>query len=516
MFWRLFATYLLLVAAVVGLVGIALYQRAEVLFYESVQEVAAIVVVVLGLAAGAAYLLARRFTRPLQALMDGARRIAAGDFQHQIRSRGPRELAALAEAFNAMSRRLAETFNLLEHDREQLRAILSGMVEGVVAIDEQHRIVFANQRAGELLGFDRKAVVHQSLEQALRQPGLLEIIQKGLAASEPYREELEWKGPPPRSLRVYVSRFQGHGMPGAVIVLHDTTELRQAERLRQDFVANVSHELKTPLAVIKSSVETLVDGAAEEPESRHLFLQQIVREADRLEELIKDLLSLARIESGHLRLEPQAIPLERAISECLERHHPRAESKTLTLVEKPPKDGPADLAVWADPDALRQVLDNLVDNAIKYTPNGGRITIRWSGTADTVSFEVEDTGVGIPAADLPRVFERFYRVDKARSRAVGGTGLGLAIVKHLVQAMKGQVRASSTVGKGTTFRVTLPRALPLTAPPPAERSRDRTSESTVERTAERPGERTSERIADRPSDLSAEQPAGQSPTTAPV
>jgi two-component system phosphate regulon sensor histidine kinase PhoR len=301
-------------------------------------------------------------------------------------------------------------------------------------------------------------------------------------------------------------------MPGAVIVLHDTTELRQAERLRQDFVANVSHELKTPLAVIKSSIETLVDGAVEEPESRHLFLQQIVREADRLEELIKDLLSLARIESGHLRLEPQAIPLERAISECLERHHPRAESKTLTLVEKPPKDGPPDLAVWADPDALRQVLDNLVDNAIKYTPNGGRITIRWSGTADTVSFEVEDTGVGIPAADLPRVFERFYRVDKARSRAVGGTGLGLAIVKHLVQAMKGQVRATSTVGKGTTFRVTLPRAVPLTAPNPAGPAADRSNEATAERSAQG----RSERSSGRPAEHSAEQPAGQSAPAAPV
>jgi two-component system phosphate regulon sensor histidine kinase PhoR len=502
MFQRLFATYLLLVAAVVGLVGMALYQRAEALFYESVQEVAVIVVVVLGLAAAAAYLLARRFTRPLEALMDGARRITAGDFHHQIRSDGPRELAALAEVFNTMSRRLAETFNLLEHDREQLRAILSGMVEGVVAIDEQHRIVFANQRASELLGFDRVTAVHRPWEQTLRQPGLREIIHKGLAAAEPYREELEWKGPPPRSLRVYVSRFHGHGMPGAVIVLHDTTELRQAERLRQDFVANVSHELKTPLAVIKSSIETLVDGAAEEPESRQLFLQQIVREADRLEELIKDLLSLARIESGHLRLEPQAIPLDRAISECLERHHPRAESKTLTLVEKPPKDGPADVAVWADADALRQVLDNLVDNAIKYTPNGGRITVRWSVAADTVSFEVEDTGVGIPAADLPRVFERFYRVDKARSRAVGGTGLGLAIVKHLVQAMKGQVRVHSTVGKGTTFRVTLPRAMPLEAPPPAERSAAQAAEPSPEPSVrgseEQPVERLDKRAAEQP------------------
>jgi two-component system phosphate regulon sensor histidine kinase PhoR len=188
-----------------------------------------------------------------------------------------------------------------------------------------------------------------------------------------------------------------------------------------------------------------------------MFLGQVTREADRLHDLIQDLLSLARIESGKLSLDPKAIPLGRAIEDCVERHHARAESKTLTVIERPPADG-REVSVWADADALRQVLDNLVDNAIKYTPNGGRITVRWNASGDTASFEVEDTGIGIPQEDLPRVFERFYRVDKARSRAVGGTGLGLSIVKHLVQAMRGQVRAASTVGKGTTFRVSLPRA----------------------------------------------------------
>jgi two-component system phosphate regulon sensor histidine kinase PhoR len=349
-------------------------------------------------------------------------------------------------------------FDLLEHDKEQLRAILSGMDEGVIAIDDQQRVLFANERAGKLLGFEPAAVVKQRLGAVTLPPGFREIVERGLAGTEPHREELECKGPPAQFLAVYVSRFPGHGTPGAVVVIDDTTDVRQAERMRQDFVANVSHELKTPLAVIKSSVEALMDGAAEDVDARGMFLSQAAREADRLEELIHDLLSLARIESGNLGLALQAIPLDKAITDCVERHHARAETKTLTMVEKPPADAPASVAAWADPDALRQVMDNLVDNAIKYTPNGGRITVRWNATADAVSFEVEDTGVGIPAADLQRVFERFYRVDKARSRAVGGTGLGLAIVKHLVQAMKGQVKATSRVGKGTTFRVTLPRA----------------------------------------------------------
>jgi two-component system, OmpR family, phosphate regulon sensor histidine kinase PhoR len=457
MFWRLFLTYLSLVVAVVALVGATVYGRAGDVFWDLWRDVAAAVGVVLLAAAAAAFLLARRFARPLAELNNGAKRLADGDLGHKIRVSGTREHTALADTINAMSGRLSGMFDLLEHDKEQLRAILSGMVEGVIAVDDRGRVVFVNERAGRLLGFDPNAAVKRELFEVAREPGFREIVEKGLAGTDAYREELEWKGPPARTLAVYVSRFPGHGMPGAVVVLHDTTEVRQAERVRQDFVANVSHELKTPLAVIKSSVEALADGAAEEPDARDMFLGQMTREADRLHDLIQDLLSLARIESGKLALESKAVPLGVSITDCVERHHARAESKTLTVIERPPADG-REVSAWADADALRQVLDNLVDNAIKYTPNGGRITVRWSATADSVIFEVEDTGVGIPQEDLPRVFERFYRVDKARSRAVGGTGLGLSIVKHLVQAMKGQVRVASTLGKGTTFRVSLPRA----------------------------------------------------------
>ena len=458
MFWRLFLTYLLLVITAVGLVGVVIYQRAEHIFYDLARDVAVTVASIAVASIGAAYALARRFARPLDELTDGARRLADGDFGYKIRVSGGPEHSALAETFNAMSGRLASMFHLLEHDREQLRAILSGMVEGVIAIDEQQRMLFANDRAGHLLGFDASAAVGVRLGELTSPPGFREIIERGLAGTEPFREELDWKGPPARTLAVYISRFPGHGAPGAVVVVHDTTDLRQVERLRQDFVANVSHELKTPLAVIKSSVEALSDGAVEEPDARAMFLGQVSREADRLEDLIQDLLSLARIESGNLGLEPQAIVLGMAITDCVERHQARAEIKTLTIVERPPVEVPTDVATWADPDALRQVMDNLVDNAIKYTPNGGRITVRWTASGDMAVFEVADTGVGIPEADLPRIFERFYRVDKARSRAVGGTGLGLAIVKHLVQAMKGQVKVTSKVGKGTTFRVLLPRA----------------------------------------------------------
>jgi two-component system phosphate regulon sensor histidine kinase PhoR len=458
MFWRLFLTYLLLVVTAIGLVGVVIYKRAEHIFFDLANDVAVTVVLVVIAAVAAAFALARRFARPFDELTDGARRLAEGDFGHKIRVYGGHQHSELAETFNAMSSRLAAMFDLLEHDKEQLRAILSGMVEGVIAIDVDQRVLFANDRAGALLGFDPNAAVKRQLCDLTHQQAFRDIVGRALSGTEPCREELEWKGPPARILALYISRFPGHGTPGAVVVIHDTTDLRKVERLRQDFVANVSHELKTPLAVIKSSVEALADGAAEEPDARNMFLTQVVREADRLEELISDLLSLARIESGNLGLEPQAIALGRAITDCMERHQARAEIKTLTLVERPPPDQPGDVSAWVDADALRQVMDNLVDNAIKYTPNGGRISVRWTARGDTVSFEVADSGLGIPEADLPRIFERFYRVDKARSRAVGGTGLGLAIVKHLVQAMKGQVTVTSKVGKGTTFRVTLPRA----------------------------------------------------------
>ncbi|MBY0457189.1 MAG: cell wall metabolism sensor histidine kinase WalK [Gemmataceae bacterium] len=457
MFWRLFSTYLLLVCATVGLLGVFIFRHAEDVFFAHVREAAGATAAAVLLSVGISFLLARWFLRPLVALQEGARKLADGDLGHKIRVVGSREQSELAETFNAMSGRLASTFSLLEHDREQLRAILSGMVEGVIAIDDRRRVLFANERAGQLLEFDPARAVNERLADVTRLGPFHTVVENGLTAAEPHREEFDVPGSGGRHMAVYVSRFPGHGMPGAVVVVHDTTEVRQAERMRQDFVANASHELKTPLAVIKSSVEALQDGAANDPDMLAAFLEQVDRESDRLAHLIKDMLSLAKIESGALGLEPRAVVLDRAITDCMERHHPRADSKTLTLVEKPPADGP-NVAAWADPDALRQVLDNLVDNAIKYTPNGGRITVRWGATTDTVSFEVEDTGIGIPEGDVNRVFERFYRVDKARGRAEGSTGLGLSIVKHLVQAMRGQVRVNSKSGKGTTFRVTLPRA----------------------------------------------------------
>jgi two-component system phosphate regulon sensor histidine kinase PhoR len=254
---------------------------------------------------------------------------------------------------------------------------------------------------------------------------------------------------------VYAARLPGGAEQGVVLVLHDTSELRRLERIRQEFVANVSHELKTPLSVIKVSVEALLAGAADDPAHRAPFLEQIDDQADRLHALILDLLSLARIESGAEALEFQSVPVEEVVRESLERHRARADAKGVGVAAEPP-DGTDAVAVWADEEALGTILDNLVDNAIKYTPAGGRVQVRWRPDDGSVGLEVEDTGVGIPDRDQPRVFERFYRVDKARARELGGTGLGLSIVKHLAQEMRGTVGVRSTVGRGTTFTVRLP------------------------------------------------------------
>jgi len=232
-------------------------------------------------------------------------------------------------------------------------------------------------------------------------------------------------------------------------------ELRRLERIRQEFAANASHELKTPLSVIKAAAETLLEGAGDDPIHRQLFLEQIATQADRLHALILDLLSLARIEARAETFEPMEVRLGAEVAACVERHRAKAGAKSQTLEAEPPTGG--DVAAWADAEAVEQVLDNLVDNALKYTPAGGRVRVRWGADSRSAFLAVEDTGIGIPAADLPRVFERFYRVDKARSRELGGTGLGLSIVKHLAQAMGGEVAAESRVGAGSTFTVRLPR-----------------------------------------------------------
>jgi two-component system phosphate regulon sensor histidine kinase PhoR len=424
-------------------------------------------VLALGTAAGLATLLAlfisirlaRHVAEPASDLARAAGRIASGQHGQKVYAAGGDEVGQMARSFNRMSERLADQFEQLERDRQQLRAILSGMVEGVVALDAEGSILFANDRAAQLLEFDAQTAVGRRFWQVVRRSPLQEVVHQALSLPTPLQRELTWDGTPARSLTVHAARLPGPDWGrgrGAVLVLHDTSALRRLERHRQEFVANVSHELKTPLSVIKAAVETLLDGAADDPVHRGPFLDRIAKQADRLHALILDLLSLARIESGEEIFEFQDVAVGPVVQACLDRHRERAEAKgqRLEAAAPAPDDG---TTAWADEEALSQILDNLVDNAVKYTPPGSHIRVRWEPQADQVCLEVEDDGGGIPPQDLPRIFERFYRVDKARSRELGGTGLGLSIVKHLVQAMRGSVGAASQLGHGTTFTVCLPR-----------------------------------------------------------
>jgi two-component system phosphate regulon sensor histidine kinase PhoR len=417
--------------------------------------------------------LSRRLARPIQEITRAAEEIAAGRFGQKVYARGRAEVGRLARSFNRMSTRLAAQIAQLEQDQQQLRAILGGMVEGVVALDAEQRILFANERAGQLLdfavaGYTTEGAVGRKLWDVVRQHGVLDLVGKALARPEPQRREMNWNALANRSITVHAARLPGTPPRGAVLVVHDTSELRRLERLRQEFAANVSHELKTPLTVIKASVETLLGGAADDPVHCRPFLERVAEQSERLHRLILDLLSLARIEASSETFVLQNVSIGEAIDECLERQRPRAEAKNQRLEwetangECGAKNGastpPApDVWAWADEDAVGEILDNLIDNAVKYTPVGGTIRVRCWGEDDWACLEVADNGIGIPAHDLPRIFERFYRVDKARSRELGGTGLGLSIVKHLVQAMRGSITAASEVGRGTTFTVRLPR-----------------------------------------------------------
>ncbi len=401
------------------------------------------------------FVIARRMTAPLVELSQAANAIARGEFGKRVLVSSADEVGTLASSFNAMSAACAEQIAQIDQDREQLRAIFRGMVEGVVVLDAEQTILFVNDAAKGLLGVPALAMEGQKIWRIFRHRQLHEAVEVILVSETPYRCELEWPGPERRAFALHGSCLAGASNRGAVLVFHDITHLRKLETVRQDFVANVSHELKTPLAVIQATAETLLDGALADPEHNTRFLERIRENSERLHRLVLDLLTLGRIESNQAPLELEAIDLQTAVEACVDSHEGRAKAKELQLLTEP-----ATETLWAlaDEEALAEILDNLVDNAIKYTPSGGTITLRWHRQDGQAVIEVADTGVGIPQKDLPRVFERFYRVDKARSRELGGTGLGLSIVKHLIQALGGNITATSEVGRGSVFTVKVPLA----------------------------------------------------------
>ena len=405
----------------------------------------------------AGFWLARRRAVPIAALTQVAEDMRAGIYTSRASVDSGNELYLLADTLHRLGGELTERIARISREDAQLRAMLSGMIEGVVAIDSEDQLVFVNEAARSVLGLSpREDLTGRKLWEVAPIAALEELLGMARKSSSLCRRELELhRLGAERIIDAQATPFRGGGRSGIVAVLHDVTDLRRLERVRQDFVANVSHELKTPLTTIKGFVETLLDGALEDEDNNRRFLQRIEVNVDRLASLVTDLLSLARIESQGSDV--QLVPVDWAgvLQEVLHRHGDVARRKESELVTPEPD---ASLVVLGDREAMTQVADNLIDNAIKYTPSPGTVTIALGRGQQVGVLSVRDTGVGIPENDISRVFERFYRVDKARSREVGGTGLGLSIVKNLVVALGGDVRVESVPGEGACFEVELPLA----------------------------------------------------------
>ncbi len=354
----------------------------------------------------------------------------------------------------------AEGLRLAEAEIRQ-QAVFNSMVEGLLVLDQQGRVLFVNPALGHLFPIP-EPVRGLSLIEALRLHELESLAQRVLAEGRVTGFEVQLPGPPSRILQVNAAtvRDPDQSLIGTILVFHDLTRIKQLENVRKEFVANVSHELRTPLSLIKGYVETLLDGAKDDPALTARFLQTIERHADRLTFLIDDLLAISQLESGHVAYNIQTVDLRGQVERVRSELEVRARDRQVTLLNEVP----SDLWVRADGDRIQQVLLNLIDNAIKYGRTGGAVRIGGHEIADSlVEGFVSDDGPGIPPESQPRVFERFYRVDRARSREQGGTGLGLSIVKHIIQTHGGEVDVESQPGRGTTFRFTLPKA----EPPPA-------------------------------------------------
>jgi len=410
------------------------------------------------LSLGFAVFVTRRITRPVTRMRVVARQMAQGNLAQQVRVTGDDEIAELGEALNQMAAALRAKMAALETERAEVAAILDGMVEGVIALDHRGRTLLMNPAARRILHVPPdEAVAGRALLEVVRQKALADVAEgaRRAAPGAPSSHEIELGPPIGRVLRAHAAAVPLAGPEaGTVLVLHDVTELRRLERVRAEFVANVSHELRTPLTAIRGYLETLLEERLEEPAHARRFLAIAHTHAVRLGRLVDDLLQLSDVESGRAVPVPTRVALREATALVTATFEREVARRGLQLENRVP----ADLAVRADPDRVSQILVNLVDNAVKYTPAGGRIAIRAERRDRWVETAVSDTGIGIPPRDLPRISERFYRVDKARSRELGGTGLGLAIVKHLVHAHGGELAIESEPGSGTTVRFTLPAA----------------------------------------------------------
>jgi two-component system phosphate regulon sensor histidine kinase PhoR len=408
-------------------------------------------------------LAAQLASRGARALTAAARRMARGDLDTRVRHAGTDEFAELGAALDSLAENLSNTLADLKSERDRLSGILSGMQEGVLFLDHSGRVVLVNPALREMLLLGSEAIGKTLLE-LVRHAELKDLLDEAQRSRKTLTREIEIGGLKPRRLLVRASQLEG-AESGVVAVFVDVTEMRRLESMRRDFVANVSHELRTPVTAIRSAAETLESALADDPSAAAQFVAIIDRNAERLRGLVEDLLDLSRIESREYRLQLEALDLNQVFFHVVSLFSDRADKKRMRLGHDTP---PGTTWVRADRRALEHVLTNLIDNAVKYCPEGARIRLTAEAGSESVRVLVEDSGQGIEPRHLPRLFERFYRVDAGRSRELGGTGLGLSIVKHLVESMGGNVSVESTPGKGTVFSFTLLKGQAMSSvPPPA-------------------------------------------------
>jgi len=413
------------------------------------------------IAIAVSYRIARGITRPIEKITRVAKQITNLNYEARVPVYNNDEVGQLGQAINRMADSLHLQMDRIRENEQRLAGVLENMVSGLMMIDREERIVLLNRSAEDILGFSAVELLGKKYSEAKQQFEFTKLIEEIFQIREPIREEVMFYYPAERILEINLNPM-GHEeeeWSGVLIVLHDITAMRRLERMRSEFVANVSHELKTPIAAVKGFAETLLAGALNDKETAKSFLQIIFDESERLNRLIGDILELSKIESKRIPMIFSPVHLSDFIAKSFSMLQTEADKKHIELSMQVP----GDLYLEADEDRLRQILINLLSNGINYTQEGGKVKVRVEpvdqgrdSDYERLRIIVSDTGIGIPRKDLPRIFERFYRVDKARSRSSGGTGLGLSIVKHLVELHKGTIRVDSEVGSGTKFTIELP------------------------------------------------------------
>ncbi len=410
-------------------------------------------------AALVSYRVASGLTRPLEHITRVANRISRLDYDARVNLNRRDEIGQLGQAINGMADSLQQQLKVIHDNEDLMQSVLANMTGGIVMVDCYGNIALINREAESILHLRKEHILGKPYENLKRNYEFVKFVEEGISRKEFLRTERTIYAPEERIIQFDgVPMFEDdESYRGMLFLLQDVTDIRRLEGMRSEFVANVSHELKTPIAAVKGFAETLLAGGVTDEETRRSFLQIIHDEGERLNRLIGDILELSKIESKRVPLEYAPVQLKELFGSIFEMMQPAASKKSITVVQ----DVPDHLFIEGDEDRLKQIFMNLLSNAINYTQEGGRVrvdvdVIEGEGAEEKVRIAVSDTGIGIPKKDLPRIFERFYRVDKARSRSSGGTGLGLSIVKHLTELHHGTIRVESKVGEGSSFILELP------------------------------------------------------------